>query len=345
MKQGPSLERREGKEGRKGNSWKGDTPTQQTISFFSIFSKLPTFSYGLNCWKVSNDNNMRIATLATAGAWKDLETLLWTIRQWHGDAEVFVAADTEIASKLVGQSSVHVRTLLDDYKGLSRKDMEAMSGRTYPTRWHDFMMEKATVLAWALELASKEGGKGGEEEGVWFLDADVCLLAPLVQPKAGLDLCLSPHMIRPVDETRYGRFNGGFLWIRDPGLLSVWKRATFGSRFYEQAALEHVWDSVADSKRAELPIQDNFGWWRFLQSTEAPPIIQSRLGFNRIAPGVGLQYDGASLRSIHTHWEEASEFNQWIRGKLEFLARSHAPAKALLGHLGRLHGWKKTQTK
>ncbi len=288
---------------------------------------------------------MRIATLATAGAWKDLETLLWTIRQWHGDAEVFVAADTDIAVKLVGYPSVHVRTLLDDYKGLTRKDMEAMSGRIFPTRWHDFMMEKAGVIAWALERRCKEEGKGGEEEGVWFLDADVCLLAPLVQPKAGLDLCLSPHMIRPVDEARYGRFNGGFLWIRDPGLLSVWKRATFGSRFYEQAALENVWDSVADSKRAELPIQDNFGWWRFLQSTDAPPIIQSRLGFNRIAPGVGLQYDGATLRSIHTHWEEASEFNQWIRGKLEFLARSHAPAKALLGHLGRLHGWKKTQTK
>ena len=273
---------------------------------------------------------MRIATLATTGAFKDLQTLLWTIRQWHPDAEVFLGTDAETASKL-SDKSVRTRTILDAYTGLTRKDMEAMSGRKYATMWHDFMMEKATVLEWAME---------GTDEGVWFLDADICLLAPLPLPLAGLDILLSPHMIRPVDERRFGEFNGGFMWIRNKALLDVWRRATYGSRFYEQAALEDVWAAVPEGQKARLPIQDNFGWWRFLQSTEAPPIIQARLGFNRVAPGVGLQYDGAVLRSIHTHWEEASEFNQWIRGKLEFLARAHAPAKALLGHLGKLHGWK-----
>ena len=276
---------------------------------------------------------MRIATLATVGALKDLQTLLWTLRQWHPDAEIFLGTDSETATKLT-DTSIHIRTMLDSYTGLTRKDMEAMSGRKYSTMWHDFMMEKATVLEWALE---------GTEEGVWFLDADICLLAPLSLPLAGLDLLLSPHMIRPVDEGRYGKYNGGFLWIKDRRLLDVWRRATYGSRFYEQAALEDVWAAVAEDRRAECPIQDNFGWWRFLQSTDAPPIIQSRLGFNRTAPGVGLQYNGAVLRSIHTHWEEASEFNQWIRGKLEFLARAHPPAKALLGHLTRLHGFKQSK--
>ncbi len=276
---------------------------------------------------------MRIATLATAGAFKDLQTLLWTIQQWHPDAEVFLGTDAETAAKFTDKPTIHTRVFLDHYKGLTRKDMEAMSGRKYSTLWHDFMMEKATVLEWAME---------GYEEGVWFLDADICLLAPLPLPLAGIDLMLSPHMIRPVDEQRYGQFNGGYLWIRNRELLDVWRRATYGSRFYEQAALEDVWAAVAEGQKARFPIQDNFGWWRFLQSTEAPPLIQARLGFNRAAPGVGLQYEGAVLRSIHTHWDEASEFNQWIRGKLEFLARSHAPAKALLHHLGSLHGWKKS---
>ena len=275
---------------------------------------------------------MRIATLATSGALKDLQTLLWTIRQWHPDAEVFLGTDTETAAKLTDKS-LHVRTILDAYTDLTRKDMEAMSGRKYPTLWHDFMMEKATVLEWALEET---------KEGVWFLDADICLLAPLPTP-TDIDLMLSPHMIRPVDERRYGKFNGGFLWIKDRKVLDIWRRATYGSRFYEQAALEDVWGSVAEDRRAEFPIQDNFGWWRFLQSTESPPVIQERLGFNRTIPGVGLQYDGSVLRSIHTHLEEASEFNQWIRSKLEFLARSHAPAKALMGHLTRLHGFKKSK--
>jgi hypothetical protein len=94
----------------------------------------------------------------------------------------------------------------------------------------------------------------------------------------------------------------------------------------------------------EFPMQDNFGWWRHLQSADAPPVIEARLGYNRRFPCVGLTYDGAVLRSVHTHWDEASPFNIWMRGRLEFLARSHPPAKILVQHLQRMF-WNKKEKK
>lgn len=275
---------------------------------------------------------MLIATIATgATAAKEIKVLLHTINQWYGDkADVFILTDTPTAPAIRSIKSaarMYVRTSLDAYAGYTRKDMEARSGTKYASLFHHFTMEKATAIEWAFFEKPKEA----QEQGVWFLDADVCLLSALpVVSSQTATLGVSPHYIRPVDEARYGRFNAGMIWVRDVALMDVWRKATYGSRFYEQAALEAVVASKPAEEVVEFPMQDNFGWWRFLQSTDAPPVIQSRLGFRRTADSVGLTYEDATLRSIHTHWGEATEFNRWIRSKLEILGRSHPPAKALL---------------
>jgi hypothetical protein len=278
-----------------------------------------------------------IATIATgAHAFKECQLLLQTLEQWEPTAEVFVLTDTP-TSRLLNATKSHIRfnvlVGLDAYTGLTRKDMEARNGVNYPTMWHEFMLEKATVM----EHIFKKRPDEAKGSGVWFLDADICLLAPLPTIPVGTSrLALSPHYIRPADEGRFGHFNGGFVWMKEEDLLATWRKATLGSRFYEQAALEAVWESVPAENRVELPIQDNFGWWRYIQSVDAPPTIQGRFGFNRALVGCGLTYLGQPVRSLHTHWDESSEFNDWLRGRLEFLARAHPPAKTLVQALGRL---------
>jgi hypothetical protein len=169
----------------------------------------------------------------------------------------------------------------------------------------------------------------------WFLDADICLLAALPGVGPSMTLGLSPYFIRSADEARYGRYNAGMIWIADRSLLDVWRRATYASRFYEQASLEEV-AKAAGEGLLEFPIQDNFGSWRYLQSADPPPAIEARLGYNRRLACVGLTYDGAPLRSLHTHWEDGA-FTAWMRGRLEFLAKAHPPAKAVVNVLNRLH--------
>ena len=274
--------------------------------------------------------NVYIATIATGeNAAREVGCLVASVRQWHPTATMWVLTDTATTQHL--PEGVKTVIGLDAYAGLTRSDMEAQPGKTYTTKWHDFMIEKATILERVFEAVPDVA-----QTGVWFLDADVTLFAPLPLASVAhpdIRLGLSPHIIRAADEARFGRFNGGYLWLRDRALLTTWRRATYGSRFYEQAALETVWDACPAMDRVAFPLQDNFGWWRLGQSADPPSVIQSRLGYNRMHPGVGILYDGAPLRSVHTHWAETSEFNTWMRGVLERLARSHPPAKALYNRL------------
>jgi hypothetical protein len=275
---------------------------------------------------------MIVTTLVTGQeAFRDVQTLLFTLGQYHKDVEVYVYTDSPGVDQLKTLKTsfpLHVFATLDKYTGLTRKDMEAMSGTTYSTMFHDFTMEKATLMAHALR---------DHPEGVWFLDADICLFSALPVIPEPVTLALSPHMIRPGDESRFGRYNAGMIWLRDPALLDVWRGATHGSRFFEQASLEEVAKVVNPEQFYELPIQQNFGWWRLIQSADPPPVIQKRMGYKRVPSCVGLTYEGEVLASIHTHWHETSLFNQWIRGALEVVGRSHSPAKQFLAHLKKLY--------
>lgn len=117
-----------------------------------------------------------IATLVIGGqALKEFQLLLHTLEQWEPTAEVFVLTDTPTRALIAAiktRMRLETRVGLDDYVGLTYKDMEAMDGRKYATRFHDFAIEKATAIEWVFE--SREAA-----EGVWFLEPSVCLLAPL----------------------------------------------------------------------------------------------------------------------------------------------------------------------
>jgi hypothetical protein len=249
----------------------------------------------------------------------------------YTDAKGAIAFQT-LKSKI----PLHILQTMDRYSGLSRKDMEAMSGTTYPTLFHDYTIEKANLLSHVLKL---------HPEGAWFLDADICLFSALPLIPEGVKLVLSPHMIRPGDERKFGRYNAGMLWIKEPSLLDKWKGATHASRFFEQASLENIAAEVRPEELSVLPIQHNFGWWRLDQSADPPPVIQKRLGYKRQPGCVGLAYDSEVLCSIHTHWKDTSPFNQWIRGALEVVARSHPPAKQFLAHWKKLYSSSSTQAR
>jgi hypothetical protein len=286
-------------------------------------------------------NTTKIVTIATgAEAAKDVQTLLFTLQQWQKTTtELFVFTDSQTKPSLVfANTGTHVRThvhvTMDEFQGLTRKDMEARQGRRYATLFHDYTAQKITAMDEVFDA----------ESGVWFLDADICLFAALPNIPSSTTVALSPHYIRAGDEVKFGRYNAGFLWIKDRATLDVWRKAMFGSRFFEQAALEAVATAAAACGGLyEFPIQNNFGWWRLFQSADPPAVIESRLAFHRIGgDSVGLRYDGETLRSIHTHMHDTgatghmAQFNKWIKARLEFLARSHKPARALMGHLQKM---------
>jgi hypothetical protein len=260
---------------------------------------------------------------------KDFTIFTQTLQLWNPDAVLYVATDSAtlpVIRALKTRLTINTRVTLDAYSGLDRAAMEARAGTVYKMLWTDFMYEKAAVLEWVLESAAGAGA--------WFMDADIAHCAPLPVVPDWATVALSPHYICDRDASRFGKYNGGFLWMRDASLVAVWRAAGHVARFYEQSALEDV-ASAAASGLYEFPPHVNFGWWRMFQGTESPSTIQSKFSIFRTgAEGIGVRYDGAPLQSIHTHFYEhvgiTGSFNTWITSYVARLSRAHPPASQWL---------------
>jgi hypothetical protein len=272
----------------------------------------------------------RIGLLVSGSeALADYNLFVASLELWHPDAELFVFTDSETrVTRMPKHGKLFVKqTALDAYKGRRRMEMEAMSGRTYDSMFKDYTYEKAAVLEWMFDVLADN------KDGVWFMDADIIHCAPLPVIPEGKKVALSPHAIRTVDEAKFGHYNAGYMWFQDKSLLDVWRTAGHTSRFYEQAALEHVALEAKD-QLYEFHSSVNFGWWRMFQSPLSPPDQQKKFSVFRAEPGIGLRYDGVALQSIHTHWYQRDHsathaFNDWFLHSLSIL-KVHKPTQQFL---------------
>jgi len=232
---------------------------------------------------------------------------------------LYIATDEKSLSKLIelpysGKRQFY--TIMNRYEGMNRKEMEAKG------LFHAYTAEKLRIL----ELAFTD-----TKEGVWFFDADICFLGPLPTIPPTATVALSPHYIRKSDTDLYGIYNAGFLWLKDPSWLGIWKAALPTSRFFEQAALEEVAKAAKDGLY-EFDMNHNYGWWRLFQSPQPPPHQKEMFAMNR-SVGAGITVETLPLCSIHTHFTErvgaTEEFNLFIGRQLGKLEKHHPPAYKL----------------
>ena len=259
-------------------------------------------------------NIKAIATLANQYAIIDLKVLLFTLDLWNSPAPTVYIFSDEVSAPLIRaipySGKVHIKSdALNAYTGLNRITMERRKGHQFATLFADFTAEKTGLMKWALET---------EPDGVLFCDADICHLAPLPTIPDGTDLALSPHMIRKSDTDKYGVYNAGYLWFKNPQLAAKWHELCETSRFFEQGCLE---DLAKDINLHEFPVQVNYGWWRLWQGAQHPAILQEEWGIFREEVNSGITVQKQPLQSIHTHWAEKSdratyEFNTWVLARL-----------------------------
>ena len=266
-----------------------------------------------------------------SGCMKELELALFSLEQHYAEPPlIYLLTDSASVAKVPRYGGeIKVRASLDAYSGLGRNQMCHRKGKIYKDLWTEFMCEKIAVMRWAMD---ENPGRG-----VWFLDADISLLAPLPEIPAGVDVALSPHYIRKADEAKYGRYNGGLVWCAAPRLLDVWAAASHRSRYHEQAALEQV--ASAAERLHELPIQINFSWWRVAQAEASAAAVRAQL---TSAQGE-LLFQGLPLQSIHTHWNQRDGgsiggFNADIWRRLAALGTDKSAAYC--AKLSALFGWR-----
>jgi len=269
-----------------------------------------------------------VCTIATTPAAADLRVFLSTLELFNSPAPtVYLLCDSAIhESPPPYKGTLKTSPALDKYKNYNRAQMSRMNGTAYRTMWEDFMMEKATVM----DLAFKDP----QTSGVFFCDSDICFMGPLPQPQCEIGVC--PHMIRPADEQRFGKYNAGFVYTTDKTFPEKWRTAAKTSRYYDQAALEDIVAAAAQRNTSvyEFPIQTNYGWWRMFQGTQTPQILQEQWSIFRRENSSGICISGEPLLSIHTHFGERNDlttvnFNKYVFLYLCRLGK-HAPAAALV---------------
>jgi hypothetical protein len=294
-----------------------------------------------------------IATLATGGALADLRNLLFSLALFNPKPPkvyLYCDSDTERSlpslkypGRIIANTSAMAR-----YSGLNRQQMERLPGQRFPSLWFDFMAEKISLLKWAFAEEGEGAAAAEASTGILFCDADICFFAPLPSIPVGAHVALSPHDIRAADEARYGRYNGGFVWLSHSRYADIWLTACdAGQRFYEQSALEDVAAAAANTTGNpwalyEFPRTQNYGWWRMWQGEKPPAALQAEFSMNRRRQpeAAGILVAGEPLGSVHTHFTERRdaatvEFNRWLLEWLKRLEAGHEPARRLLGHLAR----------
>ena len=273
----------------------------------------------------------RVATIATNHAFQDLRIFLKSLMLWQTAPTVYLYADKQVATsvKEIGYTGkIVVKEALNKYSNKTRQEMERTPG-SFPGKslWFEFQMEKLSLLEWVFACEPVSNG-------TFYLDSDICFLAPLPTIPPNFSVAVSPHMIRPRDEILYGKYNAGFVWVRTLDAVKAWHKACDTSRFFEQAALE-VFDSDEWAPtRYVFPIQENYGWWRMFQGEEHYSVIQRKWSIFRRAINSGITVDSMPLGSIHTHWitrdATTTAFNTFVLGILKKLAPMHQPAKKML---------------
>ena len=273
-----------------------------------------------------------VATLATGSAISDLKLFLFTLELWNPvPPTVYLLCDSAIESEnLAYKGKIHLRNSLNPYSGLKRAEMEDSPGKTQ-NQWTDFMLEKTTLLEWALS----------EQPNVLFCDSDICFMGPLFEIPEGTTLAVSQHQIRPKDEARFGTYNGGMIWVTDKSQIYLWRVATETSRYYEQAAIEDV--AAAATNLYEIPRTENYGWWRLWQGVKPANELLTEWSMNWGANNSGIMIGGQPLGSIHTHFGEVRDaatlqYNKWVLNWLAKL-KMHRPAQRLLAFIQSLHPW------
>lgn len=280
-----------------------------------------------------------VCTLATINSIQDLKVFLFTLEQFNTvKPTVYLLCDTATDNILKEKKTIqysgiiHSDTGLDKYNTVNRKIMVNQPGINYKTLWEDFMMEKATVI----DNAFNNGAAN-----VFFFDSDICFMGPLPDVPEKIKIGVCHHMIKPADEAKYGKYNGGYIWTSDRSVTEFWRQASKTSRFYDQAALEDVVAKYKTEEVYEFPIQNNYGWWRMYQSVESFQNQQKSWSIFRNEPVLtaGIRINGKPLLSIHTHWLESNDiitkqFNLWTYYMLLRLGK-HGPAQTICKFLSK----------
>jgi FkbM family methyltransferase len=234
---------------------------------FSHLAATLVFSHSLPAPMSKTNSNspadsVAIATVVTFGALKEFELLRYSFELFHPDGvKWFIRCDAQSEPVLRALPNTFcVHSLGETAKKLTPED------RSFDT-----------VVAQKM-AAMDDAWQSGACTMVIFMDADLVITGPLLSllSQTAGDVLLTPHYFvaqrRQYEESRYGRFNSGFVAARNRVFHSWWLSAYHSQpeKFTDQQCLDDV---DRHFQVALLPESANVGSWRGPLGTEGLPEV------------------------------------------------------------------------
>lgn len=247
-----------------------------------------------------------LCTLSTKNSIKDLLLLLSSLDYIFNSKPIYIVCDSFTYNYIEKtpnnyQYKIKLFNILDKYKKIC---LGTQSSQIQKKEWTEFMLEKTKAIDYALE----------ENSNTLFIDSDIMFVNDLPDINKDYELGLCEHNILESVREKYGKYNGGSLWVNTRKFSSWWIENTWAdtSKYMEQQCLDLAPNTF---KTFIFPQTHNFGWWR-LQTNEVEEIKNRRRKF-KISNGNTL-YDKKQLISIHTHFFDTSSkqvclFNKFVK--------------------------------
>lgn len=252
-----------------------------------------------------------LCTIANKKSAKELQVLVKSFRLFHdNDIPIYIGCDSAVEEQ-VKSWGVHTERIIPD---------KMLPDQNCP-EWLELMLKKTNIMDAAL----------ADNPNVLFVDADMLFLSALCNISTkDREVALSPHYINKADESKFGRYNGGYVWTSETTFPKWWRDNTPRSKYYEQQTLVYAAEVYAVQ---ELRPNHNYSWWRLDQVKKEER--KKRRKLFRVE-GKRILYDKWPLVSVHTHIfskdPKFASINALTRG---LLAKSKLPRhKQLLTWLG-----------
>lgn len=216
-----------------------------------------------------------LCTISNKLSIKELHILIRSFRLFHEDIPIYVGCDSATQEK-AKKWGVKTRKVIPD---------DMLPAQNCP-KWLELMLKKTNIMDVAL----------ANHPDTLFVDADMVFFSPLCGINTeDREVALSPHYINRADESRYGRYNGGYVWTSEMTFPQWWRDTTPRSKYYEQQALVYAAEVFAVQ---ELRPNHNQSWWRLEQVAKDERKRRRKL-FK--VNGKRIMYDKWPLVSVHTH--------------------------------------------
>lgn len=158
---------------------------------------------------------------------EELLCFLLTLSFHHENEIIYILCDKEVKTFL-NEITPKPKLKIKIYSTLNRFSLMKKTDMLKMGIWNDFQLMKMDIMKHAIENVGD----------TLYLDCDNVILSRLDGIDKNKQLGVSKSYTKKKIKDERGKYSGGMLWCNNINIIDDWKKLTYNSRYYDQAAIE-----------------------------------------------------------------------------------------------------------